>query len=97
MPWGRFYFIAVWVIYCTVAFLLARWNVTSHHHPRDLRVVFALLAVAAWAGFWLALAGSPYLRPRSVYRHIGLLFLSFAGLFFSTWLWLLFVLNIYGA
>ena len=97
MAWGRFYFIAVWVVYCIFAFLLARWNATSHQHPRDLRLMFALLAFAAWAGYWLALVGSPYLRPRSVYRHCGLVVLSFAALFFPTWFWLLFAVNIYGA
>jgi hypothetical protein len=51
----------------------------------------------AWAGYWFALAGSPYLRPRSVYRHLGLIVLSFAGLFFLTWFWMLFALNIYGS
>src|SRR6266536_4947621 len=54
---GRFYFVAVWVGYCSLAFLIARWNVTSHQHPKDLRLVFALLALAAWAGYWFALVG----------------------------------------
>jgi tRNA (mo5U34)-methyltransferase len=92
---GRLYFVAVWLVYSSLAFLIARWNVTSHQHPKDLRLVFAGLAVAAWAGYWFALVGSPYLRPRSVYRHLGLVFLSLAGVFFSTLLWLLLAVKAY--
>ena len=94
---GRLYFGAVWVVYCSLAFLLAGWNVTYHREPKDLTLAFALLALAAWLGFWFALVGSPYLRPRSVYRHIGLLVLSFTALLFSTFIWLFFAVNIYGA
>jgi hypothetical protein len=97
IAWGRFYFIAVWVVYCGAAFLLARRNVISHQHPRDLPLVFPVLALAAWAGYWFALTGSPYLRPRSLYRYIGLFFLSFAGLFFSMLMWLFLAVNVYGA
>jgi hypothetical protein len=96
MAWGRFLFVAVWLVYCAMAFLLAHWNVTAHAHPHDTRLLFSLLAVAAWFGFWFALVGSPYLRPRSPYRHLGLLVLSFAGLFFSSWLWVFVVANTYG-
>jgi hypothetical protein len=94
---GRLYFAAVWVWYCTLAFILAGWNVTSHHQPLDMRLAFAALALAAWAGYWFALTGSPYLRPRSLYRYVGLFFLSFAGLFFSTLIWLFLAVNVYGA
>jgi hypothetical protein len=62
MAWGSFCFVAVGLMYGSVAFLLARWNVMAHQHPRDIRGVVALVAVAAWAGFWFALVGSPYLR-----------------------------------
>ena len=94
---GRLYFALVWLGYCSLAFVLAGWNVTSHQQPIDLRLVFAVMALLAWAGYWFALAGSPYLRVRSVYRHIGLALLSFAALCFSTFLWLFLAVNIYGA
>jgi hypothetical protein len=81
---GRLYFAGVWLAYSSLALLLARWNVTFHKQPMDLRLEFTLLGLAAWAGYWFALLGSPYLRPRSVYRHIGLLALSLAALLFST-------------
>src|SRR5438067_5322694 len=97
MSLGRFYFVVVCIAYCSLAFLLARWNVISHQQPVDLRLGFALLGLAAWAGYWFALLGSPYLRPRSVYRHIGLFALSFAALVFSTFLWMLVAVNVYGA
>lgn len=35
-------------------------------------LLFFSLPLLAWAGSWFALAGSPYLRPRSLYRHSGL-------------------------
>jgi len=94
---GILYFVLVWLGYCGLALLLAGWNATFHQHPVDLRLTFAVLALLAWAGYWFALAGSPYLRISSVYRHIGLALLSFAALCFSTFLWLLFAINIYGA
>jgi hypothetical protein len=53
--------------------------------------------VLTWLGYFISLAASPYLRPRSIYRYIGLSFLACAGVFFSTWLWLLFAVNLYGA
>jgi hypothetical protein len=65
--------------------------------PRTYQLQFYVLPLLSWAGYWFVLAGSPNLRPRSVYRHLGLIVLSFAGLFFSTWFWMLFALNIYGS
>jgi hypothetical protein len=59
-------------------------------------LLFFSLPLLAWAGSWFALVGSPYLRPRSLYRHCGLVVLLFAGVFFSTWFWMLFAVNIYG-
>jgi hypothetical protein len=50
----------------------------------------------AWLGYFISLAGSPYLRPRSLYRYIGLVFLACAGVFFSTYLWLVIAVNLYG-
>jgi hypothetical protein len=55
-----------------------------------------LLPSLAWLGYFISFAGSPYLRPRSVYRYVGLAILAVAGVFFSTLFWLLFAVNIYG-
>ena len=93
---GRIYFAAVALVYCSLALLLARWNVTAHQQPIDVRFAFALLALAAFGGFWFALAGSAYLQPRSLYRHVGLFVLAFAGVFFSSLLWMFLAVNIYG-
>lgn len=35
-------------------------------------LLFFSLPLLAWAGYWFVLAGSPYLRPRSLYLHCGL-------------------------
>jgi hypothetical protein len=97
MAWGRTLFVALWLLYAGVELLLYRWNALSEPNPVPYQLQFYMLPLLAWAGYWFALAGSPYLRPRSVYRHLGLIVLSFAGLFFLTWFWMLFALNIYGS
>jgi len=97
MARGRAYFIAVWLAYSSISFLVYRWNALSHANGAAFGWFFPALPLLAWAGYWYALGGSPHLRPRSLYRYCGLAVLSFAGLFFSTWFWMLFALNIYGA
>ena len=96
MAWGRFGFIATWLAYSGVAFLLYRWAALTHRGVSEI-VVFVVLPSLAWLGYFISLAGSPYLRPRSAYRYTGLAVLAAAGVFFSTWFWLLFALNIYGS
>jgi hypothetical protein len=97
MAVGRAYFIGVWVTYCGTAFLLYRWNAVAHLNGSLHGWLFIALPLVAWAGYWHALGGSPYLRPRSVFRHCGLAVLSFGALLFSTWFWMLFALNMYGS
>ena len=96
MTFGRFLFIAVWIAYSALSFFLYRWNAVRHGSAVS-GPVFIVLLCLAFAGYWFALVGSPYLRPRSLYRYCGLLVLSLAGLFFSTWFWMLFALNLYGS
>ncbi len=93
---ARWYFIAVWLAYCVAAFLLARHGSLHPEATRWTPRAFAALALAAFAGYWHALAASVYLRPRSLYRHLGLAVLAFAGLFFSTLCWAFFVTGAYG-
>jgi hypothetical protein len=94
---GRVYFIAVWWAYCAAEFLVMRhgyhrqWAVPSWFVP----LPFAI-PVLALGGYWHALAASPYLRPRSLYRHIGIGVLAFAGLFFSTCCWVFLMNAVYG-
>ena len=97
MAWGRMLFVAVWLLYTGIEFLLYRWNALSEPNRVPYQLQFYVLPLLAWAGYWLALACSPYLRPRSIYRQVGLIVLSFGGLFFATWFWMLFALNIYGS
>jgi hypothetical protein len=96
MAWGRFCFVGTWLAYSGISFFLYRWAALSH---RDISpyLLFVALPILAWLGYFLALAASPYLRPRSLYRYCGLFVLSFAGVFFSTWFWLFFAVNVYGA
>ena len=100
MAWGRFYFVAVFVAYCGAEFLLGRWTALSLRYGANVWPLARPLAISlpllAWIGYWLALFLSPYLRPRSTYRQCGLLVLAFAGVFFSSWLWMFLLANIYG-
>ena len=97
MARARVYFVCVWLAYSTAAFLLYRQNAISHLNGALHGWTFGALPLLALAGYWYSLAASSYLRPRSVYRHCGLAVLSLAALFFSTWFWMLFALNIYGS
>jgi len=63
MARGRFYFICVWLAYCTVAFLLYRQNAISHLNGALHGWLFGALPLVAWFGYWYALGASPYLRP----------------------------------
>lgn len=94
MARGRLYFIAVWFVYSGAAFLLYRQNAVGHGAGDGW--LFLALPLLAWTGYWFALGASPYLRPRSWFRQCGIAVLSFAGLFFSTWFWLLVAVNTYG-
>jgi hypothetical protein len=98
---GKLYFATVWIFYCILAFLLAGWSATAGRtsHPLSINIwlIIGLVAVGAWLGLWFALAGSPYLRPRSIFRHIVLVILSFTAVMFGTFVWLVFALNIFGA
>ncbi|MDQ6765774.1 MAG: hypothetical protein M3Z22_06710 [Verrucomicrobiota bacterium] len=96
MAWGRFFFVTVWLLYSATAFALGRLNALGQRH-RQLDLLFMALPILAFVGYWVALFGSPYLRPRSWFTHCGLVVLSFAALFFSTLFWLLFLVNIYGS
>ena len=96
MAWGRFWFIATWIVYCSAGFSLYRWA-ALWHRAISPTVGFVALPALAWLGYFMSLAASPYLRPRSIYRYVGLFVLACAGVFFSTWLWLLVAVNLYGA
>ena len=67
MGWGRFWFVVTWVAYCGVAFLLYRRAALSHSGFSEI-AGFIVLPSLAWLGYFISLAGSPYLRPRSIYR-----------------------------
>jgi hypothetical protein len=76
MAWGRTLFISIWIAYSTISFLLYRWNALSGGSVVPYQLTFLALPLLAWAGYWLALVASPYLRPRSLYRYCGLFVLS---------------------
>jgi len=90
------YFIAVWLAYCCGAFAVYRRNALAHFDGGVFSGLLLTLIGLAWLSYWYALRASPYLRPRSVFRECGIAVLSFAALFFSTWLWMFFAVNMYG-
>jgi hypothetical protein len=86
MATGRLWFIATWILYCSVGFWLHRWAALSRHAISPI-VGFVVMPALAWLGYFISLAGSPYLRPRSLYRYIGLVFLALAYSFLHTCGW----------
>ena len=100
MAWGRLYFVAVFVGYCAAEFLLGRLTALSVRRGVDVwpltRPLIVTLPLLAWIGYRLALFLSPYLRPRSIFCQFGLVVLAFAVVFFSSWLWMFLLANIYG-
>src|SRR5438128_7844596 len=82
----RIIWVGVFVSHAVIGFLFYRWRVLSHDAVSLLAgsdwVVFGIPFWLAFAAYLLAFTFSPYLRPRSVYRYVGLTVLSFAGAVF---------------
>jgi len=93
-PWSIVYFVTVFVLYCSIEFLLGRWTILSR--SKSMVSLMLALPLLAWAGFWLALLLSPYLRQRPSRRNCWVIVLSLAAVFFSSLIWILILANLYG-
>src|SRR4051794_2695634 len=92
------YLALVFIAHCLIGLALYRWRFVGHPSIADsdfltFTLPFALAALA----YWLAIFVSPFLRPRSPYRQIGLIMLSFCTAVVSLFVYMLFGLNIYGS
>jgi hypothetical protein len=100
IPALRIVWIVVFMSHAVVGFLLYRWRVLSRFSESSLAgsdwMVFGVPFWFAFGAYFIAFTFSPYLRPRSVYRYVGLAVLSFAGAFFCCLFYMLFAVNIYG-
>lgn len=93
----RIVVVVVFITHAIVGFLLYRWRVISQSSLAGSEwIVFGIPFWLAFAAYWVALTFSPYLRPRSVYRYIGLTVLSFAGATFCWFCYMFFAANTYG-
>jgi hypothetical protein len=96
----RIIWIAVFITHAVTGFLLYRWRALSHDSPASLAgsdwIVFGIPFWLAFAAYFAVFTFSPYLRPRSVYRYVGLTVLSFAGAFFCWLFYMFFAANTYG-
>jgi len=96
----RTVWVAVFMSHAVVGFLLNRWRALSRFSESSLAgsdwIVFGVPFWFAFAAYFVAFTFSPYLRPRSVYRYVGLAVLSLAGAFFCCLFYMLFAVNIYG-
>jgi len=100
VPALRIVWVAVFMSHATVGFLLYRWRVLSRFSASSLAgsdwVVFGVPFWFAFSAYFIAFTFSLYLRPRSVYRYVGLAVLSLADAFFCCLFYMLFAVNIYG-
>ena len=94
----RLCFAAIFLAHIVAGFFLYRWRVVSHSAITDNDwLVLGLPFWLAFAGYCFLFVASSYLRPRSIYRHIGLLALSLASAFGSFCLYMFLALNTYGS
>ncbi len=93
----RIIWVVVFMCQAVVGFLLYRWRIISQSSlSASDWIVFGIPFWFAVAGYLVAFTFSPYLRPRSIYRYVGLTVLSFAGAFFCLLLYMIFAANTYG-
>jgi len=93
----RIVVVAIFLSHAVIGFLLYRWRVISQSAlaGSDL-IIFGLPFWLAFATYWVSFTVSPYLRPRSIYRYVGLTVLSFAGAAFCWFFYMFFAVNTYG-
>ena len=90
--------VVVFVTHCLVGFMLYRGRVVSRWPISDSDfVVFAVPFFVALLAYAYVLLFSPWLRPRSVLRYIGLSAACLLLVFLSTWCYMFFALNTYGS
>src|SRR5205807_2206468 len=93
----RIVWLGVFISHAIVGFLLYRWRVLSQSQLADSGwVVFGIPFWLAFLAYLVAFTFSAYLRPRSIYRYVGLTVLSFAGAFFCWLFYMFFAANTYG-
>jgi hypothetical protein len=87
----------IFVGYVGSAPFLHRWLGSSQHSAGSyVFLALGLPFVFAWLSYFLVLAASPYLRPRSLWREFGLAVLSFGAALFSWWCRVAVIGSIYG-
>jgi hypothetical protein len=90
--------VAIFLAHIVAGFLLYRWRVVSDSAITDNDwLVFGLPFWLAFGSYCFVFVASSYLRPRSLYRHIGLVVLSLASAFGSLCIYMLLALNTYGS
>ena len=93
----RIVWLGVFIVHAIVGFLLYRWRALSDSQLADSDwLVFGIPFWLAFFAYLVAFTFSEYLRPRSVYRYVGLTVLSFAGAAFCWLFYMLFAANTYG-
>jgi hypothetical protein len=93
----RIIVVAVFISHALIGFLLYRWRVVSQTSLAGSDwIIFGIPFWVASAAYFLAFTFSPYLRPRSVYRCVGLTVLSIAGAVFCWFFYMFFAANTYG-
>lgn len=93
----RIVVLAIFLLHAVVGFLLYRWRVISQSSLGESDwIIFGVPFWVACAAYMGAFTFSPYLRPRSVYRYVGLMVLSFAGATFCWFFYMFFAAKSYG-
>ena len=90
--------IAVFLFHCLLRFVLYRGRAVSRWPVCDSDlVVFAAPLVFAITAYAYVLFSSPWLRPRSALRHLGIAAVCLILAFLSTWTYMVVSLNNYGS
>jgi hypothetical protein len=90
--------IAVFLLHGLLGFVLYRGRAVSRWPVCDSDlVVFAAPLVFALTAYASVLLSSPWLRPRSALRHLGMAVVCLILAFLSTWVYMFLALNNYGS
>jgi hypothetical protein len=73
------WYAVVFVGYMLCVFCLHELDGYEHTPAKYVSLLIFAQLLLIWVGYWAVLVASPYLRPRSILRHCGLVVLSYGA------------------
>ena len=73
------WYAVIFVGYMLCVFCLHELDGYEHTPAKYVSLLIFAQLLLIWVGYWAVLVASPYLRPRSILRHCGLVVLSYGA------------------